>query len=167
LARVPDSRLLMVGVPPGAATQALLQAFARHGISAARITIEPPLPLEDYFLRLRSVDLALDATPHSGGTTTCDALWMGTPVVAMSGERSVSRSAAGILAVLGRQAWVARSPQDYVERAIALARDDAPRRGLREAMRASPLMDEAGFARDMEALYRQMWRTWCKSFSQL
>ena len=167
LARVPDSRLLMVGVPPGPATQALLQAFDRHGISPGRVTIEPRLPLEDYFLRLRSVDLALDTTPYSGGTTTCDLLWMGTPVVAMTGERSVSRSAAGILSLLGREAWIARSPQDYVERAVALARDGAPARGLRDAMRTSPLMDEAGFARDMEALYRQMWRTWCSSFSQL
>jgi predicted O-linked N-acetylglucosamine transferase (SPINDLY family) len=124
LARVPDSRLLMVGVPPGAATQALLHAFAAHGISAGRITIEPRLPLEDYFLRLRSVDVALDTTPYSGGTTTCDLLWMGTPVVAMRGERSVSRSAAGILSVLGREAWIATSQMDARSRWRGTARRD-------------------------------------------
>jgi protein O-GlcNAc transferase len=99
--------------------------------------------------------------PYSGGTTTCDTLWMGTPLVTLAGERSVSRSAASLLAVLGLDAWVARSPEEYVERALALAGDPGARRGLRERMAASPLMDEARFARDMEALYRQMWRSYC------
>jgi len=161
LRRVPGSRLLIVGVPPGPATQALLEEFERHGVARGAVSVEPRLLLADYFRRLGSVDVALDTMPYSGGTTTCDTLWMGTPVVAMKGERSVSRSAASVLSALGREAWIASSPQEYVERAIALASDSGARRGLREAMKASPLMDEAGFARDMEALYRQMWRTWC------
>jgi protein O-GlcNAc transferase len=75
----------------------------------------------------------------------------------------VSRSAASLLAVLGLEAWIARSPEEYVERAVAVAGDPGARRGLRERMRASPLMDEAQFARDMEALYRQMWRKYCST----
>jgi len=86
----------------------------------------------------------------------------------MTGPRSLSRSAASILAVLGLRDWVASSPEDYVVRAVALAGKPAlARQGLRERMRASPLMDEARFARDMEALYRQMWRTWCAAPSRL
>jgi predicted O-linked N-acetylglucosamine transferase (SPINDLY family) len=83
----------------------------------------------------------------------------------------VSRSAASILSVLGLSAWIATSPEDYVARAVDLGGDPVriarSRQGLRERMRASPLMDEAGFARDMEALYRQMWRTWCTTMKTL
>jgi len=162
LKRTPGSRLLVVGVPPGPATQALLEEFERLGVARGAVSVEPRLLLADYFLRLREVDVALDTMPYSGGTTTCDTLWMGTPVVTLTGERSVSRSAASILAVLGLQEWIATSPEDYVARAVELAgKPSQARQGLRERMRASPLMDEARFARDMEALYRQMWRTWC------
>jgi predicted O-linked N-acetylglucosamine transferase (SPINDLY family) len=124
--------------------------------------------MAEYYRLFNTVDLALDATPYSGGTTTCDTLWMGTPLVTLTGPRSVSRSAASILAVLGLDAWIAASPEDYVARAAELAGNlSQSRQGLRERMRASPLMDEARFARDMEALYRQMWRTWCAASSRL
>ena len=171
LKRTPGSRLLVVGVPPGPATQAMLKEFERHGVAPGAVTVEPRLSLEDYFRRIGSVDIALDTTPYSGGTTTCDTLWMGTPVVTLSGERSVSRSAASILSVLGLQEWIAGTAENYVARAVGVAADRErlalAHRSLRERMRASPLMDEAGFARDMEALYRQMWRTWCAAFSGL
>jgi predicted O-linked N-acetylglucosamine transferase (SPINDLY family) len=166
LKRVPGSRLLIVGVPPGPATQMVLDDFARHGVSPGTVKVEARLSLEDYFRTIGSVDIALDPMPYSGGTTTCDTLWMGTPVVAMTGDRSVSRSAASILSVLGLEAWIASSPEEYVERAVALARQPGSGRGLRERMRASPLMDEARFARDMEALYRQAWRTWCAKIAK-
>ena len=168
LKRVPGSHLLVVGMPPGPATQALLEEFERHGVARGAVSVAPRLLLADYFRKLREVDVALDAMPYSGGTTTCDTLWMGTPVVTMTGPRSVSRSAASILAVLGLDAWVAASPEEYVARAVELAGNlSQARQGLRERMRASPLMDEARFARDMEALYRQMWRTWCTTVNRL
>ena len=168
LKRTPGSRLLVVGMPPGPATQALLDEFERNGVARGAVSVEPRLLLPDYFRKLREVDIALDTTPYSGGTTTCDTLWMGTPVVTLTGPRSLSRSAASILEVLGLRDWVATSPEDYVARAVALAGKPAlARQGLRERMRASPLMDEARFARDMEALYRQMWRTWCAAPSRL
>ena len=161
LRRTPGSKLLLVGVPPGAATEALMEEFTRHGIAASRIAIGPRRPLAEYLKSLRSVDLALDTMPYSGGRTTCDLLWMGTPVLTMRGDRSVSRSAASILSVLGLDGWIASTAEDYVERAVAFAGEGGKQRGLRERMRASPLMNEAQFARDMEALYRQMWRTYC------
>jgi predicted O-linked N-acetylglucosamine transferase (SPINDLY family) len=167
LKRLPRSRLLVVGMPPGPATQALLDEFERNGVARGAVSVEPRLLLADYFRKLREVDLLLDTMPYSGGTTTCDALWMGAPIITLPGSRSVSRSAASILSVLGLSAWIAASPEDYVARAVELASDPAriarARKGLRERMRASPLMDEARFARDMEALYRQMWREWCTS----
>lgn len=165
LQATPGSKLLLVGVPPGPATQALMEEFTGLGIDASRIAVQPRRRLEDYFKTLRSVDLALDATPYSGGTTACDIVWMGTPLLTLPGSRSVSRSASSILGTLGLKDWIAATPEEYVARAVALAADPArladARRGLREKMRASPLMDEARFARDMEGLFRQMWRTWC------
>jgi protein O-GlcNAc transferase len=91
---------------------------------------------------------------------------MGVPVVTLPGERPASRSAAGILAGVGLEDWIAASHEDYVRRAAAFARDRRRlaelRRTLRARLRASPLMDEVRFARDMEALYRRMWREWCE-----
>ena len=114
---------------------------------------------------LNEVDLALDTTPYSGGTTTCDSLWMGVPVLTVPGSRPVSRSAAGILSAMGLTAWIASSSRDYVERAVALAKGgsaDMPSREIvRETMRRSPLMDEPGFARRVEEAYRRMWRAYC------
>jgi protein O-GlcNAc transferase len=167
LKRTPGSRLLLLGVPRGQAAEALMEEFTRQGVDAGRISIEPRRPLEEYFRSLRSVDLALDPMPYSGGTTTCDTLWMGTPVLTLPGARSVSRSASSILGTLGLQDWIATTPEDYVTQAVRAAGDAAwftgARRSLRERMRASPLMDEAGFARAMEGLFREMWRAWCTS----
>lgn len=165
LRRTPGSQLLLVGVPRGPATQALMEDFSRQGIDSGRISIEPRRPLEEYFRTLRSVDLALDTMPYSGGTTTCDILWMGTPVLTLPGPRSVSRSAASILGTIGLQEWIAATPEDYVAKAVRAVDDAAwfagARRSLRERMKASPLMNEAGFARAMETVLRDMWRSYC------
>jgi len=90
---------------------------------------------------------------------------MGVPVLTLAGERSAGRSALSILGVLGMEDWVAGSGEDYVRLALAHAADPARiaglRAGLRRRLERSPLMDEAGFARDMEAAIRGMWREWC------
>jgi len=109
--------------------------------------------------------MALDTTPYGGGTTTFDALWMGVPVLTLAGDRPASRSAESILGALGMQDWIAASAEDYVRLALARAADTASlgelRATLRRRLRESPLMDEARFARDMETVYRDMWRAWC------
>jgi predicted O-linked N-acetylglucosamine transferase (SPINDLY family) len=165
LRRTPGARLVVVGMPPGPAAQKILREFEADGAAPERITVDARLSLDDYFLRMRDVDIALDSMPYSGGTTTLDLLWMGTPVLTLPGSRSVSRSATSVLTTLGLKDWIAASPDDYVRRAVEFAGDvealAALRSPLRERMRASPLMDEPRFARDMEALYRQMWRSWC------
>lgn len=165
LQQQPDSRLVILGVPNGPPHDRLLGEFTRQGISAERITIVPPLAMNDYFPWFDRVDLALDATPYSGGTTTCDTLWMGVPVVTLAGSKSVSRSAASILTTVGLGDWIAQTPDEYVRLALAFARDEAVLAGLRGSlrrrMRESPLMDEPAFARDLESAYRSMWRNWC------
>ena len=170
LKRVPGSRLLMVGVSPGPATQRVLDDFASQGVSPGAVSVQPRVSFEDYFRLIGSVDIALDPWPYSGGTTTCDTLWMGTPVLTLTGTRSVSRSASSALGVLGLHDWIAATPEEYVAKAVAFARDAGAlaqlRGSLRARMQASPLMDEARFVRDMEDLYRQMWRRWCDKITQ-
>lgn len=162
LARLPDSRLVVVGVPVGRTTESLRRELAAGGIDESRISIVPRVPLDEYFRWFDSVDIALDTSPYSGGTTTCDALWMGVPVVTAPGARPVSRSAASLLATLGLGDWIAAAPERYGALAAEKARDVAGlaklRATLREQMRASPLMDEAGFTRDLENAYRRMLR---------
>lgn len=163
LGAVPAARLVVLGVPPGRAQDELRRDL---GAAAERVTILPYVSLEDYFRAVDSVDIALDTTPYSGGTTTLDALWMGVPVLTAPGTRPSSRSAASILASAGLADWIAAGPEDYVRRAVAHAADASRlgvlRRTLRERLRASPLMDEAGFTRDLESAYRQMWRRYCQ-----
>jgi predicted O-linked N-acetylglucosamine transferase (SPINDLY family) len=170
LKRTPGARLLIVGVPPGPATQLVLEDFSRHGAAPGSVTVMPRVSFEDYFRTIGRVDIGLDTMPYSGGTTTCDTVWMGTPVLTLAGTRSVSRSASSVLGALGLHEWIAATPDEYVAKAVAFAADADTlrrlRRSLRARMEASPLMDEPRFVRDMEALYRQMWRTWCAKLSQ-
>lgn len=165
LAALPAARLSLAAVPQGKARERLGERFAVHGVETSRLTFLDRLPAERYWELFFGVDIALDPFPYNGGTTTCDALWMGLPVVTLAGERSVSRSGASLLATLGHPEWVARSPDDYVAIATALAGDVAKlaelRSGLRQRMQASPLMDEAGFTAALENAYRRMWRDWC------
>lgn len=165
LQEAPDSRLVIAGVPEGRIQGELLAALARDGVHSSRVTLSPFVQGQAYFRSFDRVDIALDPSPYSGGTTTCDALWMGVPVLTMPGLRSTSRSAASILRTVRLEDWIASSPEDYVRRAVQFACERETiavlRRSLRERMRGSPLMQEAQFARDMEQIYRAMWRRWC------
>jgi predicted O-linked N-acetylglucosamine transferase (SPINDLY family) len=167
LERLPDSRLVILGVEAGRAQSDLVADLAGPGVDRARISVLPYVSLEDYFRTFDSVDIALDTMPYSGGTTTCDALWMGVPVVTVAGSRPSSRSAASILTTAGLGEWIAVTPEDYVRLAVEFGRDKEAlirlRKSLRQKMRQSPLMDEDRFLRDLEAAYRQMWRHWCES----
>ena len=167
LERLPDSRLVIIGIDAGRARSDLLADLARPTVDRARITVQPYVALEDYFRSFDAVDVALDTMPFSGGTTTCDALWMGVPVITVPGARPSSRSAASILTTAGLGDWIASSPEDYVRLAVEFARDrtvlNGLRSSLRQKLRQSPLMDEERFVRDLEATYRQMWREWCES----
>lgn len=166
LRRLPGSRLVVLGVAAGRAREQLVADLVGPGGDRSRVTVEPYVSLQDYFNRLNSVDVALDTMPYSGGTTTCDALWMGVPVVTAPGTRPSSRSTASILATAGLAEWIASGHEDYVRRAVEFASDTARLAGLRvslrERLRRSPLMDEAEFVRDLEGAYRGMWRAWCE-----
>jgi predicted O-linked N-acetylglucosamine transferase (SPINDLY family) len=113
----------------------------------------------------RRIDILLDPLPYGGGVTTCDALWMGVPVVTLRGQTTQGRGGASILGNLGLPELVAANAEHYVRIAVELAKDETRRaelRGtLRKRMADSPLMNAGEFARDMENLYRDIWRRWC------
>lgn len=154
LAATPDSRLRLVGAP--AAAPAFRERFAAHGIDPDRIEVLAPSSQPVLMARYGEIDLALDSFPYSGGLTTCEALWMGVPVVTFPGNRIASRHSTAHLRTVGLADLIAVDVDDYVQRAIDLARDPsglaALRRGIRPRMAASPLVDGRAFARDFEAL---------------
>ena len=161
LARLPESRLIVANVNSGRKQAAIRESIASMGVAPERVEFLVRVPLNQYLASYNAVDISLDAFPYGGGTTTFDSLWMGVPVVAAVGERSVSRSAASILEELGLADWIAPSIDDYVEVAVARASDAQALASLRQELqprlKASPLTDLPRFARDLEAAYREMW----------
>jgi len=161
LEALPSSRLLVAGIAPGASADRLRGRLADAGIITSRVEFAPFLPVAEYLRLFDRVDIGLDPLPYSGGTSTCDALWMGVPVITLPGERSASRSAASILATVGLDEWIARDADDYVERARRFSGDPpligALRRSLRGRLRTSALTDEAGFTRQLEQAFELMW----------
>ena len=160
VASVSGSRLVL-HIKQTRAREGLLEFFAERGVSSDRISLIGYQNGPDYMATYGQIDIALDTAPFAGGTTSFDALWMGLPLVTLAGERSSSRGGASILTSLGRPEWIARSPEEYIAIAQRLASDPqglaAIRSGLRAELQASPLMDNAGFTRELEDLYRQAW----------
>jgi predicted O-linked N-acetylglucosamine transferase (SPINDLY family) len=164
LAAVPKSRLILHS-HSGSHLNDVRQLFAGAGVSPDRVSFVGFQPTLEYLRQHQHVDIALDPFPYAGGTTTCDALWMGVPVVTLAGETAVSRAGVSLLNAVGLPELIARSPDDYVARAVALA-SDLPaladlRSSLRPRMLASPLTNGPQFARDMEETFRLMWTNWC------
>jgi predicted O-linked N-acetylglucosamine transferase (SPINDLY family) len=168
LQAVPEARLLLKSartrVPE--AVERIHAAFAAQGIAPARVTFAAWRDRRsDHLTAYADVDIALDTSPYHGTTTTCEALWMGVPVVTRTGGTHVSRVGATLLMHTGLPELVAADDEAFVAAATGLARDAARRAalraGLRERLAASPLTDAATFTRSLEAAYRTVWRSWC------
>ncbi len=146
------------------ARERLAAGFAAHGIERERLEIGYRSPPWDV---LRGLDIGLDCFPHNSGTTLFESLYLGVPYISLAGRPSVGRLGSTILEGLGHPEWIAGSEQDYVDKAVALAANlpglARLRAGLRAEMVGSPLMDEAGFARKLEAAYREMFAIWCSA----
>lgn len=169
LRRVPGSRLLLKdrALADAAVAGRLRDRFEALGVPANRLDLLPRIPgKEGHLGAYGRVDIALDPFPYNGTTTTCEALWMGVPVLTLPGSRHAARVGASLLTRVGLEDWIATDPADFLARGAAFAADRAAlaalRSGLRERMGRSPLRDEAGFARDMEAAYRGLWSEWCR-----
>jgi protein O-GlcNAc transferase len=164
LSSVPDSKLLLKSLSFADARlrEITEQRFVKAGLSPGRVIAVPPTDPQQFYAEYRHLDIALDPIPYNGGTTTCEALWMGVPVVALNGDLFRGRMGAAILDIIGLPELAAQTPDDYVRLAVALAADrrrlSELHSTLREHMAASALCDGAGAARDLEALYRRMWK---------
>ena len=168
LHRVPGSRVLIKNhsLADEATRDLFLDMFATHGIDTERVQLWPPTASKSGHLGAYDrVDIALDPFPYNGTTTTCEALWMGVPVIALRGDRHSGRVGASLLTQIGLPDLIAETKDAYVETAVGLA--NAPdrlsgfRKSLRQRVQGSPLCDRDAFARDVEAAYREMWRHWC------
>ncbi len=168
LNRVADSRLLLKShyFADGETAERIHAAFEAEGIDRRRVLLHPAVPTTRAHLKkYGEVDIALDTFPYNGTTTTLEALWMGAPVVTLSGNRHASRVGASILIHGGFDHLIADTPDTYLDIAARLATDlDAlaeMRRILRSLVFVSPLCDAVSFAGNVESAYREMWRALC------
>jgi protein O-GlcNAc transferase len=162
---VPGSRLVLkFGAFADANTRRRYEAlFAAAGIAADRLDLVPQISgTAAHLAQYHRLDLALDPFPYNGTTTTCEALWMGVPVLTLAGRRHAGRVGASLLTRLGLEALVASDEAGYIAAAIRLAADlpalATLRAGLRTRLGQAPLCDASGFARTVEAAYRRLWR---------
>jgi len=165
LLAVPDSRLIL-HTCAGNHRERIHREFAEQGIRPERLEFVGLTSMPEYMNLYGRIDIALDPFPYGGGTTTCDALWMGVPVVTLSGDTAVGRGGVSILSNIGVPEWIAPTGEAYIQIAADLANDPGRlsqlRSTLRARMRQSPLMDAKTFAADFELAYRRMWQNWCK-----
>jgi predicted O-linked N-acetylglucosamine transferase (SPINDLY family) len=166
---VPNSRLLL-HAPPGNHRKSLAEKLSRAGIASGRLHFAGKAPTPAYFRLYHQIDIALDTFPYGGGTTTCDALWMGVPVVTLTGKTAVGRGGASILSNLNLPELIAQDEAQYVQIAAKLA-NNLPRlielrSTLRQRMEQSVLMDAPRFAKNMESAYRHAWSQWCSQRAQ-
>jgi len=168
LGRVPGSRLLAKGklfADAGGRTDMLVK-LQQRGVDAQRVTLLGPVfSVGDHLGLYEQVDIALDPFPYNGTTTTCEALWMGVPVVTLCGDCHAGRVGASLLTQIGLTELIAGSTEAYVEIAAGLATDTYRLSELRDSLRArlaaSPLCNAPAFARKIESAYRDMWRNYC------
>ncbi len=124
--------------------------------------IDSPTLAEDYFALYHRIDIHLDTFPYNGCTTTCDALWMGVPVLTLAGDRKIQRMGNSLLQAIGLEDWIAHSPEEYVNKAITFAQDLEAiaqlRTSLRERFQKSQLGDIEGLTLALENAYQQMWK---------
>ena len=142
------------------------EMFVAHGVDIECVELVPDIPsVSGHLAAYAGVDIGLDPFPYNGTTTTCEALWMGVPMIALRGHRHAARVGLGLLTSMGMPELAAETQEAYIKTAVDLAGDLdrllALRGSLRARMRNSPLCDAKAFARDMEAAYRDMWRRWC------
>jgi predicted O-linked N-acetylglucosamine transferase (SPINDLY family) len=142
-----------------------VDVFAANGVAPERLELRGSSDYRSMLAEYNDMDIALDPYPFGGATTTCDALLMGVPVITYPGDRLASRQTACFYTYMGVEGFVASSPQDYVDRAVALAGDPErlrrERERLPEALVQAPFSDAKKFTGSLERAYRVMWRRYC------
>jgi predicted O-linked N-acetylglucosamine transferase (SPINDLY family) len=146
----------------GPVRERLLQRMRAQGINAERLSLHGRVERHAYLAAYDDVDMILDTFPYPGGTTTCEAMWMGVPTLTLAGDSLLARQGASLLTAGGLPDWIAADPAGYLRQAIERAGDvDALttlRAGMRQRVSSSPLFDAPRFARHFEEILWQMWR---------
>jgi protein O-GlcNAc transferase len=169
LNEIRNSRLILKGTSfyDKTTCQYAITMFEQRGIAAERVIVQPPDPSPKYLETYNLVDIGLDTFPFNGATTTCEALWMGVPVITLAGIAYHSSVGISLLSNVGLPELVAKTPDEYVSIAVTLARDVQKLRSIREHLRGmmthSPLCDAKKFTANVEMCYRQIWEKWCRS----
>ncbi|MFM7809324.1 MAG: hypothetical protein ACKPEA_15550, partial [Planctomycetota bacterium] len=168
LQSVPESRLLMKAqsLKDSTGRKLIVERFAAAGVPEHRLDLIAYTKTRDEHLQLYNrVHVALDTVPYNGTTTTCEALWMGVPVVTTLGDRHAARVSASLLHAAGHPELVAENEAAFVDLAANLARDRGRiatlRANLRTELAASPLLDAPAYAARLHAALRACWREWC------
>ena len=168
LARLPKARLVLKykdDFARSALKDAVLSSLVGGNVGADRVSFAAAGEFErEHLARYGAIDIALDSYPFTGATTSFEALWMGVPVVTLLGDSYLRRMTASHLIPIGLGDLVAKTPDDFVEIAVRLAGDPQRlaelRATLRDRLLASPLMDRPGYARSVDAMFRDLWRRW-------
>jgi predicted O-linked N-acetylglucosamine transferase (SPINDLY family) len=167
LHRLPNARLVLKypGLDDPGTRCEYQTRFADCGLGPERVEIRGGTPYPACLAAYGEIDIALDPFPHTGGLTTCDALWMGVPVITCPGETFASRQSLSYLSTVGLTETIARDLDEYVEIAVRLA-SELPRLAvlrarLRPEMAASPLCNGELFGENLMQLLRRVWREWC------
>ena len=170
LSKVPGSRMLMKSkaLADKNTRQRIREIFIKNGITAARINLTGFTPSFAEHLKLyNTVDIGLDTFPFNGTTTTCEAMWMGVPIIILAGKTHVSRVGVSLLSNIGLTDLIAESTETYLEKAVKLAGDlkrlEKIRTNLRDMMLHSVLTDARCFTSALEEAFRKIWRHWHQS----
>lgn len=159
LTAIPESRLLLLA-PKGDSRRRVL-----NRLNSRQVQFVDRQDRLAYLKTYDCIDIGFDTFPYNGHTTSMDSLWMGVPVVTLIGRTVVGRAGWSQLCNLDLRELAAETPAKFIEIATRIAADlprlSELRQGLRDRMRRSPLMDPKGFARQVEAAYRKMWKEWC------
>jgi predicted O-linked N-acetylglucosamine transferase (SPINDLY family) len=146
----------------------LEELFKQQGITGERLTfLFHTASYKEHLDIYNRIDIGLDTFPYHGTTTTCEAIWMGVPVITLAGDRHASRVGVSLLSNIGLPELVATTEDEYVESAVKLAADIDKLRFLREKLRFmithSPLTNADRFTVNLEQCYQMMWEKWCMS----
>ena len=167
LSRMPDALLVLKwnSFADESVVKRFKAIFELHGISPDRVEYRKASDYGTLLEEYGDIDIALDPFPFSGATTTCEALWMGVPVITMPGPLPAGRQTLALLKIVGLPDYIADSSESYVELALCHAQDLKALSDLRQRLRGmmitSPLCDGQRFTVELESAYRIMWQRWC------
>lgn len=165
LRALPDAHMILGGLPQAGDFEMLASRFKQEGIARERLSFHNRGSMPEYLSLHHQIDICLDTFPYNGGTTTCHALWMGVPVLTITGTTVPGRTGAWALQHVGLESCIANNPSDFVEKGLYWGSHIAElakiRLELRDRMKQSALCHPELIARALEHALRIMWQRWC------